>query len=171
MSLKKLLLLLVIVALFISAFAFDLTQYLSLDVLKEKQQQLNHLFAEHPFKVFAIYFAIYVISTALSLPGATVLTLGAGAIFGFGWGLLLASFAASLGAFLSFLSARFILRDWVQDKFGERLDAINRGIERDGAFYLLSLRLVPIFPFFVINLVMGLTPIKAWTYYWVSTLY
>ncbi len=168
MSLKKLLLLLVIVTLFVGAFAFDLTQYLSLDVLKEKQQQLNQLFAEHPFKVFAIYFAIYVISTALSLPGATVLTLGAGAIFGFGWGLLLASFAASLGAFLSFLSARFILRDWVQDKFGERLDAINRGIERDGAFYLLSLRLVPIFPFFVINLVMGLTPIKAWTYYWVS---
>ncbi|MTJ00990.1 dihydrolipoyl dehydrogenase [Idiomarina piscisalsi] len=168
MSLKKLLLLLVIAALFVSAFAFDLTQYLSLDVLKEKQQQLNQLFMDYPLQTFAIYFAIYVISTALSLPGATVLTLGAGAIFGFGWGLLLASFAASLGAFLSFLSARFILRDWVQDKFGERLDAINRGIERDGAFYLLSLRLVPIFPFFVINLVMGLTPIKAWTYYWVS---
>lgn len=168
MSLKKLLLLLVIVALFVSAFVFDLTQYLSLDVLKEKQQQLNQLFMDYPLQTFAIYFAIYVISTALSLPGATVLTLGAGAIFGFGWGLLLASFAASLGAFLSFLSARFILRDWVQDKFGERLDAINRGIERDGAFYLLSLRLVPIFPFFVINLVMGLTPIKAWTYCWVS---
>ena len=168
MSLKKLLLLLVIVALFVSAFVFDLTQYLSLDVLKEKQQQLNQLFMDYPLQTFAIYFAIYVISTALSLPGATVLTLGAGAIFGFGWGLLLASFAASLGAFLSFLSARFILRDWVQDKFGERLDAINRGIERDGTFYLLSLRLVPIFPFFVINLVMGLTPIKAWTYYWVS---
>lgn len=168
MSLKKLLLLLVIFALFVSAFVFDLTQYLSLDVLKEKQQQLNQLFMDYPLQTFAIYLAIYVISTALSLPGATVLTLGAGAIFGFGWGLLLASFAASLGAFLSFLSARFILRDWVQDKFGERLDAINRGIERDGAFYLLSLRLVPIFPFFVINLVMGLTPIKAWTYYWVS---
>ena len=168
MSFKKLLLLLVIVALFVSAFVFDLTQYLSLDVLKEKQQQLNSLFAENPFATFAIYFAIYVISTALSLPGATVLTLGAGAIFGFGWGLLLASFAAAFGAFLSFLSARFILRDWVQAKFGERLKAINRGIERDGAFYLLSLRLVPIFPFFVINLVMGLTPIKAWTYYWVS---
>jgi len=168
MSFKKLLLLLAIVALFASAFVFDLTQYLSLDVLKEQQQQLNSLFAENPVSTFAIYFAIYVISTALSLPGATVLTLGAGAIFGFGWGLLLASFAASLGAFLSFLSARFILRDWVQAKFGERLDAINRGIERDGAFYLLSLRLVPLFPFFVINLVMGLTPIKAWTYYWVS---
>ena len=168
MSLKKLLLLLVIIALLVSAFVFDLTQYLSLDVLKEQQQQLNSLFAENPVSTFAIYFAIYVISTALSLPGATVLTLGAGAIFGFGWGLLLASFAASVGAFLSFLSARFILRDWVQAKFGERLDAINRGIERDGAFYLLSLRLVPLFPFFVINLIMGLTPIKTWTYYWVS---
>jgi len=168
MSLKKLLLLLVIVALFISAFAFDLTQYLSLDVLKEKQQQLNQLFVDYPFTVFAVYFVIYVTATALSLPGATILTLGAGAIFGLGWGLLLASFAASLGAFLAFLSARFILHDWVQEKFGERLTAINRGMERDGAFYLLSLRLVPLFPFFVINLVMGLTKIKVWTFYWVS---
>ncbi|MBJ7267753.1 FAD-dependent oxidoreductase [Idiomarina abyssalis] len=168
MSLKKLLLLLVIVALFISAFAFDLTQYLSLDVLKEKQQQLNQLFADYPFTVFAVYFVIYVVTTALSLPGATILTLGAGAIFGLGWGLLLASFAASFGAFLAFLSARFILHDWVQEKFGDRLTAINRGMERDGAFYLLSLRLVPLFPFFVINLVMGLTKIKAWTFYWVS---
>ncbi|MDV6328599.1 FAD-dependent oxidoreductase [Idiomarina sp. Sol25] len=168
MSLKKLLLLLVIIVLFISAFAFDLTQYLSLDVLKEKQQQLNQLFVDYPFQIFAVYFVVYVASTALSLPGATILTLGAGAIFGLGWGLLLASFAASLGAFLAFLSARFILHDWVQEKFGERLTATNRGMERDGAFYLLSLRLVPLFPFFVINLVMGLTKIKAWTFYWVS---
>jgi len=168
MSLKKLLLLLVIIVLFISAFAFDLTQYLSLDVLKEKQQQLNQLFVDYPFQVFAVYFVVYVAATALSLPGATILTLGSGAIFGLGWGLLLASFASSFGAFLAFLSARFILHDWVQEKFGERLTAINRGMERDGAFYLLSLRLVPLFPFFVINLVMGLTKIKAWTFYWVS---
>lgn len=168
MSLKKLLLLLVIIVLFISAFAFDLTQYLSLDVLKEKQQQLNQLFVDYPFTVFAVYFVIYVAATALSLPGATILTLGSGAVFGLGWGLLLASFASSFGAFLAFLSARFILHDWVQEKFGERLTAINRGMERDGAFYLLSLRLVPLFPFFVINLVMGLTKIKAWTFYWVS---
>lgn len=170
MSLKKLLLLLIIVALFISAFVFDLTQYLSLDVLKEKQQQLNQLFIDYPFQVFAIYSVVYVASTALSLPGATILTLGTGAIFGLGWGLLLASFASSFGAFLAFLSARFILHDWVQEKFGERLTAINRGMERDGAFYLLSLRLVPLFPFFVINLVMGLTKIKVWTFYWVSQL-
>ncbi|WP_417447685.1 FAD-dependent oxidoreductase [Idiomarina abyssalis] len=168
MSAKKLLLLLVIITLFVSAFAFDLTQYLSLDVLKEKQQQLNQLFVDYPFTVFAIYFVIYVVTTALSLPGATILTLGSGAIFGLGWGLLLASFAASFGAFLAFLSARFILHDWVQEKFGDRLTAINRGMERDGAFYLLSLRLVPLFPFFVINLVMGLTKIKVWTFYWVS---
>ncbi|RDK86602.1 UNVERIFIED_ORG: pyruvate/2-oxoglutarate dehydrogenase complex dihydrolipoamide dehydrogenase (E3) component [Idiomarina abyssalis] len=168
MSLKKLLLLLVIIVLFISAFAFDLTQYLSLDVLKEKQQQLNQLFVDYPFTVFAVYFVIYVAATALSLPGATILTLGSGAIFGLGWGLLLASFASSFGAFLAFLSARFILHDWVQEKFGERLTAINRGMKRDGAFYLLSLRLVPLFPFFVINLVMGLTKIKARTFYWVS---
>lgn len=168
MSIKKLLLFMVIAALVLVAFAFDVTQYLSLDVLKEQQQQLSQLFADHPLQVFAAYFVIYVLATALSLPGAAVLTLGAGAIFGFGWGLLLASFAASVGALLSFLSARFILRSWVQEKFGERLKAINQGVERDGAFYLLSLRLVPVFPFFVINLVMGLTPIKAWTYYWVS---
>ncbi|MCP1339968.1 FAD-dependent oxidoreductase [Idiomarina sp. M1R2S28] len=168
MSLKKLLLLLVIIVLFISAFAFDLTQYLSLDVLKEKQQQLNQLFVDYPFQVFAVYFVVYVAATALSLPGATILTLGSGAIFGLGWGLLLASFASSFGAFLAFLSARFILHDWVQEKFGERLTAINRGMERDGAFYLLSLRLVPLFPFFVINLAMGLTKIKGWTFYWVS---
>ncbi|MGM7449116.1 FAD-dependent oxidoreductase [Idiomarina sp. ST20R2A10] len=168
MSLKKLLLLLVIIVLFISVFAFDLTQYLSLDVLKEKQQQLNQLFVDYPFQVFAVYFVVYVAATALSLPGATILTLGSGAIFGLGWGLLLASFASSFGAFLAFLSARFILHDWVQEKFGERLTAINRGMKRDGAFYLLSLRLVPLFPFFVINLVMGLTKIKARTFYWVS---
>lgn len=170
MPFKKILLLLAIAALLASVFAFDLTQYLSLEVLKEQQQYLTQLFADYPLQIFAVYFVIYVLTTALSLPGATILTLGAGAVFGLGWGLLLASFASSLGAFLSFLSARFILRDWVQDKFGERLKAINRGIERDGAFYLLSLRLVPLFPFFVINLVMGLTKIKSWTFYWVSQL-
>ncbi|MCJ8317892.1 FAD-dependent oxidoreductase [Idiomarina sp.] len=168
MSFKKVLLLAVIAALFVATFAFDLTNYLSLDFLKEQQQQLNELFINDPIAVFVIYFTIYVVSTALSLPGATVLTLGAGAIFGLGWGLLLASFAASLGATLAFLSSRFILRDWVHSKVGDRLDSINRGVERDGAFYLFGLRLVPVFPFFVINLAMGLVSIKTWTFYWVS---
>ncbi|MEL7797923.1 FAD-dependent oxidoreductase [Idiomarina loihiensis] len=168
MSFKKVLLLAVIAALFVATFSFDLTSYLSLDFLKEQQQQLNALFTNDPIAVFVIYFTIYVVSTALSLPGATVLTLGAGAIFGLGWGLLLASFAASLGATLAFLSSRFILRDWVHSKVGDRLDSINRGVERDGAFYLFGLRLVPVFPFFVINLAMGLVSIKTWTFYWVS---
>ncbi|KXS34171.1 MAG: mercuric reductase [Idiomarina sp. T82-3] len=168
MSFKKVLLLAAIAALFVATFAFDLTSYLSLDFLKEQQQRLNELFTNDPIAVFVIYFTIYVVSTALSLPGATVLTLGAGAIFGLGWGLLLASFAASLGATLAFLSSRFILRDWVHSKVGDRLDSINRGVERDGAFYLFGLRLVPVFPFFVINLAMGLVSIKTWTFYWVS---
>ncbi|MDN7125334.1 FAD-dependent oxidoreductase [Pseudidiomarina terrestris] len=168
MSYKKLLFITLIIVLVGSVFAFDLTQYLTLEQLKQQQQALNQLFAERPLFLFGLYFLIYVISAALSIPGATVLTIGAGAIFGLGWGLLLASFASSVGALLAFLSARWLLHDWVQKKFGNRLKAINAGIERDGAFYLLSLRLVPLFPFFVINLVMGLTKIKAWTYYWVS---
>ncbi|PKM17685.1 MAG: pyridine nucleotide-disulfide oxidoreductase [Gammaproteobacteria bacterium HGW-Gammaproteobacteria-15] len=170
MSLKKILLVLIIVALVVSALVFDVGQYLSLEVLKERQQQLNQLFSNSPWTMFAICFVIYVAVTALSLPGAAVLTLASGAIFGLGWGLLLASFASSLGALLAFLSARFVLRDWVEQKFGERLKTINSGMKRDGAFYLLSLRLVPILPFFVINLAMGLTQIKSWTFYWISQL-
>ncbi|RUO58995.1 FAD-dependent oxidoreductase [Pseudidiomarina insulisalsae] len=168
MSIKKVLFIAVIAASFASIFIYDLTDYLTLEQLKQQQQALNQLFAERPLFMFSLYFLIYVVSAALSLPGATVLTVGAGAIFGFGWGLLLASFASSVGALLAFLSARWLLHDWVQKKFSNRLKAINAGIEREGAFYLLSLRLVPLFPFFVINLVMGLTKIKARTYYWVS---
>ena len=104
------------------------------------------------------------------MPGAAILTLGAGALFGFGWGLLLASFASSIGATLAFLASRFLLRDWVKNTFSKKLESIDKGVEKDGAFYLLSLRLVPIFPFFIINLVMGVTSIKTWTYYWVSQL-
>ncbi|MEX1221359.1 MAG: dihydrolipoyl dehydrogenase [Idiomarina sp.] len=149
-------------------FAFDLGQYLTLSWFQEQQQQLQNFQQENWLAVFVAYFVIYVVATALSLPGAVMLTLGAGALFGLGWGLLLASFASTLGATLAFLSARFILRDWVHSKFSKRLTAINKGMERDGAFYLLSLRLVPLFPFFVINLAMGLTSIKARTFYWVS---
>jgi dihydrolipoamide dehydrogenase len=168
MSLKKLLFVVVLAALIASVFIFDLTQYLTLEQLKQQREQLVTLVAEQPLLMFGGYFLLYVLCTALSIPGATVLTLGAGAIFGLGWGLLLASFASSVGALLAFLSARWLLHDWVQQKFGKRLQTINEGVQRDGAFYLLSLRLVPLFPFFVINLVMGLTKIKAWTYYWVS---
>lgn len=170
MAFKKLLFVALVAVVIASVFIFDLTQYLNLEALKQQREQLNQLFAERPLLVFGTYFVIYVLCTALSIPGATVLTLGAGAIFGLGWGLVLASFASSVGAFLAFLSARWLLHDWVQKRFGKRLKTINEGIKRDGAFYLLSLRLVPLFPFFVINLVMGLTKVKAWTYYWVSQL-
>ncbi|WP_287832305.1 VTT domain-containing protein, partial [Idiomarina sp.] len=140
MSVKKILLALVIIAAVVAAVMFDVTQYLNLDTLKAQQTRVNGWFEAEPLLTFAIYFIAYVLVTALSIPGATILTLGAGAIFGLGWGLLLASFASSVGALLAFLSARFLLKDWVQSKFGQRLEAINRGVKRDGAFYLLSLR-------------------------------
>lgn len=149
-------------------FLFDFGQYLTLDQLKARQTELAAFRADHPGLLAAGYLAVYILVTALSLPGATLMTLAGGAVFGLWQGLLLVSFASSIGATLAFLVARFLLRDWVQGRFGDRLTVINDGIQRDGAFYLFSLRLVPLFPFFVINLVMGLTPIKTWTFYWVS---
>ncbi|MGS2721134.1 FAD-dependent oxidoreductase [Paraglaciecola aestuariivivens] len=160
---------LALIALIVTIFlVFDLGQYLTLDSLKQHQDKFSHFIATNWLQAFIIYFVIYVTATALSLPGAIILTLGAGALFGLGWGLVLASFASTMGATLAFLVSRFLLRDWVSATFSKRIQAINAGIERDGAFYLLSLRLVPVFPFFVINLVMGVTSIKTVTYYWVS---
>jgi pyruvate/2-oxoglutarate dehydrogenase complex dihydrolipoamide dehydrogenase (E3) component/uncharacterized membrane protein YdjX (TVP38/TMEM64 family) len=132
------------------------------------QQDLAEYIKSNWLQAFIVYFVIYVTATALSLPGAIILTLGAGALFGLGFGLLLASFASTIGATLAFLVSRFLLRDWVKSTFSERIKAIDKGVEKDGPFYLLSLRLVPIFPFFVINLVMGVTSIKTVTYYVVS---
>ena len=149
-------------------FLFDLGQYLTLDQLKARQAELATFHAEHPGLLAIGYLLGYILVTALSLPGATLMTLAGGAVFGLWQGLLLVSFASSIGATLAFLVARFLLGGWVQNRFHDRLTAINDGIQRDGAFYLFSLRLVPLFPFFVINLVMGLTPIKTWTFYWVS---
>lgn len=143
-------------------------QYLSLEQLKAQQQQLSQWHGEYFVALFAGYFVIYVVVTALSIPGAVILTLGSGALFGLGWGLLLASFASTFGAFLAFLSARYVLRDSLEQRFGERLKQVNSGISRDGAWYLLTLRLVPLFPFWMINLVMGLTRMSAWRFYWVS---
>lgn len=152
----------------IAFFLFDLGEVLTLNNLKAQQDSLADFRASNPLLLAAGFFVIYVVVTALSLPGATIMTLAGGAIFGFSQGLLLVSFASSLGATLAFLVARFLLHDWVQQRFGDRIAPVNRGIEKDGAFYLFSLRLVPLFPFFMINLVMGLTPLKAWTFYWVS---
>lgn len=151
-------------------FAFDLGRYLSLDALKAQQAAIEAFRAEQPWLAAAIYFVVYVAVTALSLPGATLMTLAGGAVFGLWWGLLIVSFASSIGATLAFLVARFLLRDWVAGRFGERLAAIDAGIRREGAFYLFTLRLVPLFPFFVINLLFGLTAMKARTFYWVSQL-
>jgi uncharacterized membrane protein YdjX (TVP38/TMEM64 family) len=168
MSKKKIVILALLVALIVAFFAFDLGRFLSLDYIKSRQAEFTALAAEKPLAVGGAFFAIYVAVCALSLPGAAIMTLAAGAIFGLGWGTLIVSFASALGATLALLASRYILRDSVQSKFGARLADIDKGIEREGAFYLFTLRLVPLFPFFIINLLMGLTKMKAWTFYWVS---
>jgi uncharacterized membrane protein YdjX (TVP38/TMEM64 family) len=130
----------------------------------------NAVIAAHPLATAGAFFLVYVLVAALSLPGAAVMTLAAGALFGFGWGLLIVSFASSIGATLAMLIARGLLRDWVQGRFGSQLEAVNAGFRRDGGFYLFGLRMVPLFPFFIVNLVMGLTPIDTRRFYWVSQL-
>ncbi|SEF59999.1 Pyruvate/2-oxoglutarate dehydrogenase complex, dihydrolipoamide dehydrogenase (E3) component [Oceanospirillum linum] len=167
---KKLVLLGTIAAVIAAFFTFDLNQYLTLDSLKNSQEQLALWQSQSPVITVAVFFVIYVAATALSLPGATIMTLAIGAVYGLAEGLILVSFASTIGATLAFLVARFVLRDSVQARFGDRLKAFNQGVEQEGAFYLFTLRLVPVFPFFLINLLMGLTPIKTRTYYWVSQL-
>ena len=168
MKKSKLILLLLLAALAVAFFALDLGRFLNLAYLRESQTSFAQLYAESPWVVRGTYFAVYVAVAALSLPGAALLTLAGGAIFGLGWGLLIVSFASAIGATLSFWMARFVLRDMVQARFGKRLAEIDRGVQRDGALYLFSLRLIPVVPFFVINLAMGLTSMRAWTFYWVS---
>ncbi|MFT4806967.1 MAG: pyruvate/2-oxoglutarate dehydrogenase complex dihydrolipoamide dehydrogenase (E3) component [Paraglaciecola sp.] len=168
MNFKRGILLAIIISLIGAFFVFDIGQHLTLESLKLNQQQLADFIQQNWLQAFIGYFLLYVVVTALSLPGAAILTLGAGALFGLGWGLLLASFASTIGATFAFLVSRFLLRDWVKTTFSNKIKAIDEGITKDGAFYLLSLRMVPLFPFFVINLVMGITSIKTLTYYWVS---
>lgn len=164
------LVLLLVILLVAGFFAFDVGQYLTLDYLKSQRQELLEFYAQNRGLMLAAYFVLYVTVTALSLPGATIMTLAGGAVFGLATGLVVISFASTLGATLAFLISRFVLRDYVQNRFREKLTAINAGIEREGDFYLFTLRLIPLFPFFVINLVMGLTPMKAWRFYLVSQL-
>ena len=149
-------------------FFYDLNQLLTLDGLKGSMAQFDQYKAQSPFLVIGGFFLLYIVVTALSLPGAAILTLAAGALFGLAQGLLVASFASSIGATLAFLVSRYLLRDTIKKRFPERLAAIDTGVEKEGAFYLFTLRLVPVFPFFLINLLMGLTAIKSWTFYWVS---
>ena len=170
MSKGKLAVLAVIAALVAAFFFFDLRQYISLEFFQAKRAAIEAYRDSNPVQATAAFFAIYVAVTALSLPGAAILTLVAGAVFGLVWGVVIVSFASTIGATGAFLASRYLLRDWVQGKFGDKLKAINEGVERDGPFYLFALRLVPAFPFFAINLLMGLTPIRTWTYFWVSQL-
>jgi len=168
MKQTKTLLLVVIAILIVSFFIFDLQQYLTLDALKSKQDMIESYRSTYPGLTVVIYGLVYIAVTGLSLPGATILTLAGGAVFGLLWGTVIVSFASTIGATLAFLAARFLFRDTVKSRFGTRLQSIDQGIDRDGAFYLFTLRLVPIFPFFMINLTMGLTRLKVRTFYWVS---
>jgi pyruvate/2-oxoglutarate dehydrogenase complex dihydrolipoamide dehydrogenase (E3) component/uncharacterized membrane protein YdjX (TVP38/TMEM64 family) len=170
MNIKKISLAAAVLAAVVLFVALDLGRYLSLDYLKQSQAGFIDLYTRQPLTVALVYFVLYVLATALSFPGATILTLAGGGIFGLGWGLLIVSFASSLGATLAFLTARFVLRDSIEARFAKRLTDINQGIEKDGAFYLFTLRLVPLVPFFVINLVMGLTKMRVWVFYAVSQL-
>ncbi|WPD23075.1 MAG: TVP38/TMEM64 family protein [Candidatus Electrothrix scaldis] len=164
----KLTLLLIVVVLVFLFLVFDGQQYLSLASLKSSRQILQDFYNEHQLFTIAAYMLLYILVTALSLPGAVIMSLGGGALFGLWLGFLLVSFASTIGATLAFLVSRFLLRDAIKRRFGEKLTAINKGIEQDGAFYLFSLRLVPVFPFFIINLVMGLTSIRTAVFFLVS---
>jgi pyruvate/2-oxoglutarate dehydrogenase complex dihydrolipoamide dehydrogenase (E3) component/uncharacterized membrane protein YdjX (TVP38/TMEM64 family) len=167
---KKLVLAGALVLAMVAFVALDLGRYVSLDYFQTQRAAVDAYVAAFPLRAALIFFLLYVAVTGLSLPGAAVMTLIAGALFGVVWGTVIVSFASSIGATLAFLASRFLLRDWVQTKFGDKLKAINSGVEKEGAFYLFALRLVPAFPFFAINLAMGLTPMRTWTFYWVSQL-
>ena len=168
MNKTKITLFTVIILLVALFFVFDLGQYFNLEYLKEKQAAMDAYYEREPVTTTVSYFLLYVIITGLSLPGAAILTLAAGAIFGVLWGTIVVSFASTIGATLAFLFSRYLFREAIQGRFADKLTAINRGIDEEGAFYLFTLRLVPIFPFFIINLVMGLTTIKALTFFLVS---
>lgn len=161
---------LIIIASVVAYFFFKngLHEQLTLESIKSNQDRFINYYENNSLKTILIYLAIYITSTALSLPGATILTLLGGAIFGLINGVIIVSFASTIGATLAFLGSRFIFKDWVQERFSDKLKTINDGVQREGAFYLFTLRLIPIFPFFLINLVMGLTPIKTLTFFFVS---
>ena len=165
---KRVVIVAVVAACVATFFALGLGDYLTLDYLQASRARVVEYVAAAPLRSSAMFFGGYVLVTGLSLPGAAVLTIAAGAIFGLGWGLLLASFASTIGATIAFLLARSLLGEWVQRRFGAYLEPINRGLQRDGNFYLFTIRMVPVFPFFVINLLMGLTRIGAAPFYLVS---
>lgn len=168
MTISKTQLLAVIAVLVAIFFIYDWDDYLTLDALKAQQAEILSFYANRPLFTLLVYAIIYILVTGLSLPGAAILTLAGGALFGLLWGTVIVSFASSIGATVAFLAARFVFRDSVERKFGNYLQKIDEGIAKDGAYYLFTLRLIPIIPFFGINLVMGLTTMKTSTYYWIS---
>ena len=170
MAFSRLILLLVIVGSIAVFFYYDLQHFLTLEMLKSQQAEIINYKKIHPVLATVFYGLIYIAVTGLSLPGAAILTLAGGALFGLLWGTAIVSFASTIGATLAFLAARFLFRESVENRFGNRLAAINEGMRKDGAFYLFTLRLIPVFPFFMINLLMGLTAIKPRTFFWVSQL-
>jgi uncharacterized membrane protein YdjX (TVP38/TMEM64 family) len=169
-TIKRILIVLAGAAAVATFFYFDLGRYLTLDYIKESQEHFRRLYEDDRFAVLGTYMAIYIVVTALSLPGAAIMTLAGGGLFGLVTGTIAVSFASTIGATIACIVSRYLLRDWVQNKFGDRLATINEGVEKEGALYLFTLRLIPVFPFFVINLLMGLTRMRIITYFWVSQL-
>ena len=167
---KKIVLVALAIAAVILFVVFDLDRYLTLSYIKESQTSLQNIYDARPLLTLSAYMLIYIVVTALSLPGAVVLTLAGGALFGLFAGTIAVSVASTTGATVACFVSRFILQKWVQERFGDKLAPINRGVEKEGAFYLFSVRLIPVFPFFVINLVMGLTRMPLRTFFWVSQL-
>ena len=163
-------LLILIMLTIIAFFFYDIQQYATLNYIKAKQQNIFEYYKQNVFFVLLLFIFLYILVTALSLPVATFLTLLGGALFGFSTGLIIVSFASTIGATLAFLMARFLAQNYVQKYYKKQLSKINKKFKSEGAFYLFALRLVPVFPFFIINVVMGLMTIKTWTFYWVSQL-
>jgi len=168
LRLQKIVILAVLATAIVLFFMLDLGRYFSLEFIKQSQGEFTRLYQANPVQVSLAFLAIYIAVAAFSLPGAAILTLAGGAGFGLVWGTVLVSFASTIGATLAMLAARYVLRDSIERRFGKRLGSLNKGIEREGALYLFTLRLIPAMPFFVLNLLMGLTRIRTWTYFWVS---
>lgn len=168
--LPKLVFVSILIVLAVMFIYYDLQNYLTLSYLKQHQHMFHEYYSQNKIQTLAIYFILYIVTTALSFPGATILSLAAGACFGLVIGVIIVSFASTIGATLAFLSSRYLFKDYIQRRFKKQIEPINVGIEKDGAMYLFSLRLIPIFPFFVINLVMGITKIKVLKFFFVSQL-
>jgi uncharacterized membrane protein YdjX (TVP38/TMEM64 family) len=169
-EIKKISIITIILLIIISFFVFDIGKYFTLEFLKNSQASFNLYYENNPLYTISLFFILYVLVTALSVPGAAVLTIGAGALFGLVLGTIIVSFASTIGATLAALMSRYILKDWVEKQFGDKLKVINKGIEKEGSFYLFTLRLIPVVPFFIINLAMGLTKMKLRTFFIVSQL-